>query len=256
MKYTLSAAWLVAAALLAAPAADAADLTPHTAQYKVKISLLSGRLNTELRETPDGYVATHVVKPTGLAKMLGGNINVRSEFTTAADGDDNSVLPVATNLFEVHFDTIGNEPETNIRFDWTTNRASGTVGEDPVDLQLDGLSHDNVSIQYELMYDLLNGKPDDTYVLFDVDKMRVANVRNIGTKSFKTKIKVWDLTQCAIKTSAGRYEAVGIQHQKEGSSRVTTLWCAAELGYLPVVIEQHRKGKLNFRATLTRYNPI
>ena len=234
MKYTLSAAWLVAAALLAAPAADAADLTPHTAQYKVKISLLSGRLNTELRETPDGYVATHVVKPTGLAKMLGGNINVRSEFTAAADG----VRPVAFR----EIDTIGNEPETNIRFDWTTNRASGTVGEDPVDLQLDGLSHDNVSIQYELMYDLLNGKPDDTYVLFDVDKMRVANVRNVGTKS--------------IKTNAGRYEAVGIQHQKEGSSRVTTLWCAAELGYLPVVIEQHRKGKLNFRATLTRYSPI
>ena len=233
MKYTLSAAWLVAAALFAAPAADAADLTPHTAEYKVRISLLSGRLNTELRETPDGYVATHVVKPTGLAKMLGGNINVRSEFTTAADG----VRPVAFR----EIDTIGKKPETTIRFDWTTNRASGTVGEDAVDLQLDGLSHDNVSIQYELMYDLLNGKPDDTYVLFDVDKMRVANVRNVGTKSIKTK--------------AGSYEAVGIQHQKQGSSRVTTLWCAPELGYLPVVIEQHRKGKLNFQATLTRYNP-
>lgn len=233
MKFTLSAAWLVAAALFAAPAAAAADLTPHTAHYKVKISVLSGRLDTELRATPDGYVATHVVKPTGLAKMLGGNINVRSEFTTAADG----VRPVAFR----EIDTIGNEPETNIRFDWTTNRASGTVGEDAVDLQLEGLSHDNVSIQYELMYDLLNGKPDDTYVLFDVDKMRVANVRNIGTKSFKTK--------------AGTYEAVGIQHQKEGSSRVTTLWCAPKLGYLPVVIEQHRKGKLNFQATLTRYNP-
>lgn len=161
-------------------------------------------------------------------------MNVRSEFTTAADG----VRPVAFR----ETDTIRNDPETNIRFDWATNKAIGTVGEDAVDLQLDGLSFDNVSIQYELMYDLLNGEPDDTYVLFDVDKMRVANVRNVGTKSIKTK--------------AGNYEAIGIQHQKEGSSRVTTLWCAAELGYLPVVIEQHRKGKLNFQATLTRYNPI
>ena len=235
MKFSLSAL-LLAAALFAAPAADVADvadLTPHTAQYKVKISLLSGKLNTELRETGDGYVATHVVKPTGLAKLLGGNIRVRSEFTAAADG----VRPVAFH----EIDTIRNDPETNIRFDWTTNQASGTVGEDDVNLQLDGLSHDNVSIQYQLMHDLLNGGPSETYVLFDVDKMRVANVRNIGTKSFKTK--------------AGRYEAVGIQHQKEGSSRVTTLWCAPELGYLPVVIQQHRKGKLNFQATLTRYNP-
>ncbi len=233
MKFTLSVALLAVAALAGTPAVSAADLTPHTAQYKVKISLLSGQLNTELRETADGYVATHVIKPTGLARLRGGNMNVRSEFTAADDG----VKPVAFR----EIDTIRNDPETNIRFDWSTNKASGTVGEDAVNLQLDGLSHDNVSIQYELMHDLLNGEPDDTYVLFDVDKMRVANVRNVGTKSFKTR--------------AGSYEAVGIQHQKEGSSRVTTLWCAPELGYLPVVIEQHRKGKLNFRATLTRYNP-
>jgi hypothetical protein len=56
-----------------------------------------------------------------------------------------------------------------------------------------------------------------------------------------------------VKTKAGTYEVVGIQHQKEGSSRVTTLWCAPELGYLPIVIEQHRKKKRNFRATLTKY---
>ncbi|MDH5456837.1 MAG: DUF3108 domain-containing protein, partial [Gammaproteobacteria bacterium] len=86
------------------------------------------------------------------------------------------------------------------------------------------------------------GEPSDTYVLFDVDKMRIANVRNIGTRE--------------IRTRAGTYEAVGIQHQKEGSSRVTTLWCAPDLDYLPVVIEQHRKGKLNFQAALTSYSPI
>ena len=34
-------------------------LTPHTAQYKVKISVVSGRLSTELRATKDGYVANH-----------------------------------------------------------------------------------------------------------------------------------------------------------------------------------------------------
>lgn len=220
-------------AVLAMPAASAADLTPHTAEYKVKIKILSGRLNTELRATESGYVATHVVKPTGLARLRGGKMQVQSEFETAAEG----VMPVAFH----ELDTIRDDPETRIQFDWTANQASGTVGREEVVLQLDGISHDNVSIQYELMHDLLNGGPSETYVLFDVDKMRVANVRNIGTKSFKTK--------------AGRFEAVGIQHQKEGSSRVTTLWCAPDLDYLPVVIEQHRKGKLNFQATLTKYNP-
>lgn len=215
-------------------AAGATELTPHRAQYKVKISVLSGQLNTELRATDNGYVATHVIKPKGIARLRGGQMNVRSEFTSAADG----VRPV--RFHEV--DTIRDDPETRIQFDWSTNQASGTVGTEDVLLQLDGVSHDNVSIQYELMHDLLNGDPSETYVLFDVDKMRVANVRNVGTREIRTK--------------AGNYEAIGIQHQKEGSSRVTTLWCAPGLDYLPVVIEQHRKGKLNFRATLTSYSPM
>ena len=219
-------------ALLAVSVAGAGELTPHRAEYKVKIKVLSGQLNTELRATESGYVASHVIKPTGFSRVFtGGTMNVTSEFTTAPDG----VMPV---MFR-EIDTIKHEPETHLRFDWTTNQAIGTVGEDEVTLQLDGMSHDSVSIQYQLMHDLLYESPQSTYVLFDVDKMRVANIRNVGTKTVQTK--------------AGQYEVIGIQHQKQGSSRVTTLWCAPELGYLPVIIEQHRKDKLSFRATLTNY---
>lgn len=220
------------ALLLAVSTAGAADLTPHRAEYKVKISVVSGQLNTELRAVESGFVATHSIKPVGVSRIItNGRMEVSSEFTTDADG----VKPVS--FHEV--DTIKDEPEVRLSFDWTTNIASGTVGEDDVTIELEGISHDNVSIQYALMHDLLNGGAQETYILFDVDKMRVAHVRNIGTKTIKTK--------------AGSYEVVGIQHQKEGSSRVTTLWCAPALGYLPVVIEQHRKKKLNFRATLTEY---
>ena len=214
--------------------ATAADLTPHTAEYKVKISVISGRLRTELQATEDGFVATHVVKPTGLSKIISsGKMHVSSTFTTAADG----VRPVTYQAI----DTIRDEPEANIDFDWSTNLAAGTVGDAPVEFQLEGLSHDAVSIQYELMYDLLNDQPNARYTVFDVDKMRLINVRDAGQKSVKTK--------------AGTYDVVGIQHQREGSSRVTTMWCAPELGYLPVIIERHRKGKLLFRATLQRYTP-
>jgi hypothetical protein len=31
------------------------------------------------------------------------------------------------------------------------------------------------------------------------------------------------------------------------------LWCAEKLGYLPVMIEQHRDGKLGVRAMLATY---
>ena len=209
-------------------------LTPHTAQYKVKISVVSGRLSTELRATKDGYVANHVIKATGLSRLLTrGTMNVTSEFASASDG----VRPVAFRSF----DTIRKDPDVDIRFNWDTNEAAGTVGADAILLQLDGIAHDSVSIQYELMHDLINGGADEHYTLFDVDRMKIANVRNIGMKKIKVK--------------AGRFEALGIQHQAVGSSRVTTLWCVEELGYLPVMIEQHRKGKLKFRASLLKYTP-
>jgi len=226
---------IVFALLLFAGTALAGDLTPHKAQYKVKISVISGQLNTELRATDSGYVATHIIKPTGMSRMITrGKMNVSSEFETGADG----VKPVTYHAI----DTIRDEPEAHIAFDWNTNQAIGTVGSEDVTLQLDGISHDSVSIQYQLMLDLINSRDDTNYVLFDVDKMRLANVRQAGTKS--------------VKTRAGRFEAIGIQHQREGSSRVITLWCAPDLNYLPVMIEQHRKGKLKFRATLTSYSPL
>lgn len=223
-----------AVTLLVNPVAAGASLVPHTAEYKVRISVVSGRLNTELRQTESGYVANHLIKPTGMSRLLArGVMDVTAEFAAANGG----IKPERYRAI----DTIRDDPAVDLRFDWTTNSASGTVGDEDIVLQLDGLSFDNVSIQYALMNDLLNGHVTEKYVLFDVDKMRVANVTHAGTREIRTRV--------------GTYTAVGIRHQKEGSSRVTTLWCVEELGFLPVVIEQHRKGKLNFEATLVEYTP-
>lgn len=223
----------IAIVTLGSQAYAATELTPHMAEYKVKISVVSGRLNTELRKTADGYIANHVIKPTGLSKLLAsGTMDVTSEFSSQPDG----VKPIRFRSI----DTIGDDPDVDLFFDWATNEVAGAVGENHVTLQLDGISFDNVSIQYELMHDLLNGGPGEEYTLFDVDKMRHVKVSKVGTRD--------------VKTRAGTYKAVGIQHQKNGSSRITTLWCAEELGFLPVIIEQHRKGKLNFRATLVSYS--
>jgi len=233
MRYVRLVAGLAALALCLPVLAEPL-LTPHTAVYKVKISLLSGRLNTELRRTANGYVANHVIHPTGMSRIITrGTMDVTSEFDSRTEG----IQPVRYQAL----DTIRDEPDVDIRFDWSTNEAIGTVGDENVKLQLDGIAYDSVSIQYELMHDLLTGNPSEQYTLFDVNKMRVANVSMVGEKEVDTK--------------AGKFLAVGIQHQKEGSSRTTTLWCVEELDYLPVIIEQHRKGKLNFRAKLVKYSP-
>lgn len=235
-KLSISAA-LLFSTMLSGPAAFGATpmLSPHTAVYKVKISAISGRLSTSLTRTDSGYVANHVIKPTGFSRMITrGTMNVTSEFRTHQD----ALEPLRFQSV----DTIRKDPDVDVEFDWANNVVTGTVGQEPFAQALSGLSYDSVSIQYALMRDLQRGAPDESYALFDVEKMRMANVRNVGSKTVKTK--------------AGTYTAIGIQHQKVGSSRTMTMWCVEELGYLPVVIEQHRKGKLKFRASLVNYAPI
>jgi hypothetical protein len=89
------------------------------------------------------------------------------------------------------------------------------------------------------MNDLMNGVHRDNYLLQDAEELKPLSITNLGTKP--------------VQVPFGDFEAVGIQHQRPESSRVTTLWCVEELGYLPVIIEQRRNGKLQLRAVLTDY---
>ena len=226
---------LVVTACLAAPAQSEVALTPHQASYNVSISVVNGRLDTRLTATDNGYVATHVIAPTGMSRLIArGSIAETSEFINGRAG----VVPVG---YRSNDSLSRDKTRTDIRFNWDKGEANGTVNGEAVRIPLDGLSHDRVSIQYQLMHDLLNATPNTRYRLFDIDELKTLEVRNVGTRR--------------VVVPAGEFEAVGIQHQAENSSRVTTLWCVAELDYLPAIIEQHRKGKLRVRAELESYSP-
>ncbi|HSO07376.1 MAG TPA: DUF3108 domain-containing protein [Pelomicrobium sp.] len=228
---------LACLAALAAPQVPAEQaLTPYSAEYRVSISVLSGQLTAELRPRADGYEATHVIEPRGLAGMLrSGRISEQSRFAAQADG-------VRASWYRSE-DSLSSDPtRAEVTFDWFASEVSGSVNDAAVRIPFDGVIHDRVAIQYQLMHDLLNGGPDERYVLFDIDEFKTLVVSNVGERR--------------VSTPAGDFTAVGIQHQAENSSRVTTLWCVKDLGYLPVVIEQHRNGKLRMRAELRRYSEL
>lgn len=208
-------------------------LTPHVAEYKVKISVLGGSLKTRLDATANGYFAESTVSPTGFARLLSrGSIQESSEFTV----DDSGVRPwqyVAT-------DTITSKgQDIDMHFDWDSQSIDGAVDNEPFTIEIvDGVL-DRMSVQYALMYDLLNDNLRDTYLLQESDDIRTLNITNVGTKQ--------------VQVPFGNFEAVGIQHQTGKSSRTTTLWCVKELGYLPVIIEQYRKGKIKGKVVLATY---
>ena len=212
------------------------ELTPYAAEYKVKISVLSGKLVTELRRTESGYSAVSTIRPAGIANVfMNGLIEERSWFSVSGSG----VVPDRYSSV----DTITKDQKAmDFGFDWHKNEVAGTIGDQYYVIPLHGPVHDRVSIQFELMLKLLNNSPADRYVMLNEEELRPIVVSNIGKKR--------------VKVPFGSFDAVGIQHRTEDSSRLTTLWCVEELGFLPVIIEQHKNGKLRVRAVLDEYAPL
>ena len=238
MTYRTLLVLILVATLSIAPsfaAASDVSLTPHTAAYKVKVKILSGELDTKLERTNAGFVATHKLNTTGMARLLAkGEIEESASFGVSAAG-------VTPTLYVSSDSMTSKKTQADVRFDIAGRQVIGTVNGEAFSMPFENVIHDRVSIQYQLMLDLQRGMLNDVYVLYDIDELKTLQVTNIGQQS--------------IKTPAGTYDAVGIQHQTEGSSRVTTLWCVPELGYIPAIIEQHRKGKLRMRALLESYTP-
>jgi hypothetical protein len=166
--------------------------------------------------------------------IVGGAIREKSWFSEG----DGAILPDQYHSA----DTLSRDHQLiDLDFNWNSQEVTGLINGEDFQAALVGDVHDRVSLQYGLMYDLLNGGERAEYFLQDAEELKPLSISNVGTK--------------AVKVPFGSFTAVGIQHQRVGSSRVTTLWCVEELGYLPVIIEQHRKGKLRLRAVLTKYNP-
>lgn len=252
---------IAALAALAAAPATGAGLTPHETEYKVRVSGVSGRLTTRLERQGEAFEATHVIEPTGLAGLLArGDVRERARFEDLGNG----LQPLA---YESR-NTLREDSGAELEFDWAAARVTGMYYEEgnrqDVDAPLDASVFDRLTMQYRLMQDLAGGltiaapagdgdaaagagegtalAARTDYVLFDGEKIRPIVVTKIGERD--------------IRTAAGTFATIGVQHQKEGSSRRTLLWLAPDLDYLPVLIEQYRKDKINVRATLRSYRPL
>ena len=230
-----SIAWANNANLTAAEEilGSARTLVPHKATYKIKISIASGTLETDVRQTDDGFSAQSVIQPSGFASLLmRGAIKEHSEFRLSESG----VRPVK---YQSDDGLSNDKAKMDFAFDWDNEVVAGTVNDVRYEYPLDSEVHDRVSIQYQLMHNLLAGSSGENYSMLDGDELKELSITTIGTRE--------------IKVPFGKFDAVGIRHQAANSKRVTTLWCAEKLGYLPVLIEQHRRGKRRVRAVLTNY---
>lgn len=227
---------LIVLLFIAAGGLASADvLTPHSAEYKVRISVVGGRLTTRLAAAGDSLTAHHVVRPTGLARVaVSGEIDETSTFRLV----DHELLP---QRYRSRDELSSDKTQASVEFAFDDGEIRGVINGAQATFPLQPGTYDRVSVQYRLMQALVDGERPERFRLYDIDEIK--------------DIEVKYLPEQEIRTPAGVFRVIGVQHRKTGSSRSTTLWCAAALDYLPVRIEQYKNDELRMRANLVSYTP-
>lgn len=214
------------------PAPDPAGaLAPFTVEFTVDWKGISaGTSSLQLERLGPGtwrYTARNNAR--GLARLLfPGEITQVSEFTLNGEvrpqrfrGDDGS-----------------NDTRRDVRldFDWTAWRVRGVAEREPVDLALQPGIQDPMSVQIALMVDLAAGRTPTRFWLVDKTRIKDYEYRSEGS--------------VRIATAAGEFEAVVWSSRRPGSDRLTRIWYAPSLGYLPVRAERTRSGRTEIAMTL------
>jgi hypothetical protein len=216
---------LAGAALYSDLAAGQAGVAEYLAVYDVRHK---GRriAETEFSVVAEGnnqYLYSSSTAARGLLKLLSPNPAIeRSRMSVAGS----RILPI-------HFDFMDGsrkgEDSYSIAFDATRGevRITRPVGTEILPLEPNLL--DRGSLQVALMRDLANCTLPGPYRWVDEDGIRTYRYER--------------LEDARADTGAGSFAAVRFSQQREGSSRNTILWLAADLGFLPVLVEQIEAGE-------------
>jgi hypothetical protein len=140
------------------------------------------------------------------------------------------------------FFNSGGKKKRNVQldFDWQNNQVINTINGEPWSMALENGTQDKLLYQLRIMQDLPTTGTSLRYPVADGGKLKYYEIDIIGKERIRTKLGVFD--------------AFRLRHTK--GSRKTTMWCAEQLGYLPVRIEQQKNDDSPVVATLTSVTGI
>lgn len=219
-------------AALAALPALAGMPEPFTARYDVDFAGLGGELTSTLeRNGVDVWVFENRTRAKGVARMMRPRDVVdRSEFVR----DGERLVP---QRFDFSDGSRRNKRGNVIEFDWHERRAASDYDGERKPLELGDGTLDRQLMQIAMMRDLAAGVREAAYVVVDRHDVKRYEIDVVAEET--------------VTVPAGEYRTLKIERRRPGSSRSSLLWCAPELGYLPVRLEQLKDGKVIATLTLT-----
>jgi hypothetical protein len=195
-----------------------------------------GRIRWQLAPVgPDRYVYQSHSETVGMAKLLRDErIDERSEWRFA-DGD---VRP----LHYTYLRTGGKrEREVEVHFDWEKRRVHNTLNGESWSMPIETGTLDKLVYLLALMQDLARGVRETRYAVADGGKVKTYILRVIGHEQLETVL--------------GNLDTVVVERRRMKDDRVTLVWCAPALSYLPVRVE-HREEDGTVHLSLTSLEGI
>lgn len=177
------------------------------------------------------YLFESITRPAGFGRLLtSGQVIERSEWRFRPQ--DHLIQPLTYTYFN-----SGSEKnrDAHLTFDWQTHTVTNTINGQPWKMPLVDGTQDKLVYQLRVMADLLNGNRQLNYPVADGGKLKTYQLQIVGKET--------------IRTDLGLFETLRIR--RVHGKRVTTLWCAKQLSYLPVRIEQRKGNDSPIKAILT-----
>src|SRR5580658_4280820 len=206
---------------------------PFVATYQVAWhSIAAGEsVQTLTAQTPDTFTYSSNITAHGIFRLIFPDALIQNSTFTLADGH---VIPLhyqESGLARDHSDVV------DLNFDRSSGRVHGTANTHPVDQPLDAGIQDPMSVQIELMLQLQAGLAPTHFKLFDKDEAK---------EYFYTRER-----SEVLQTPLGALDTVVYRSDRPGSDRVTRLWLAPSLNYMPLQANRSRNGSVDLSMRIT-----
>lgn len=212
-----------------------AGVQPFTANYEVVFrGFNAGTSSLELvRENGDRWRYVSRNQARGLFRLaLPGEIRQTSVLTI----DESGVRPLR---YAADDGTDSTTRDIRLEFDWPAGRVRGIAEQNTVDLPIAAGLQDGMSVQLALMHALSRGESPTGYSLIDKDEIKEYRY------DFEGRV--------TLRTVAGNIDTVIWSSQRSTSNRITRVWYAPTLGYLPVQAERRKGDALEWSMRLKNW---
>jgi len=205
-----------------------------SAVYDAKVKILGGKIEMSTRANDDNeYTFSYEVIPGKFASLFTDGV---LKETTKFDLQEGRPRTLHYELVN----TIGSNPRNAIvDFDWDNKQVTGSYRKRPVNIEMPPNAVDRAALQALLMADLRNDSLRTEYAIYNKDEFETVLVERKGTET--------------IKVPAGTFSTIILHHKSSDGDSETFLWCAEELGFLPVRIQSKDEGKTVLNARLKTF---